>query len=124
MHLKVSNQLHKLWMGTTQIITLIAQDIKRYVPINGLDSIELTDNDRYTLGIDFLVADMMGYQDGKVPHSFSKTKKQEQTLYPNFQWNRQSTIQYLVQLYQYYLRRSPQKKIYPNRDPKKTNYSL
>ena len=60
-------------MDKDKIIRLIAEDIKHNQLLNGLDSIGLTDNDRYTLSIDLLVADMMGYSQGKVPDKWLET---------------------------------------------------
>jgi hypothetical protein len=49
------------------IIKLIEQDIKHNQLTNGLEEIGLYDNERYTLGIVWLVADMMGQEEGEVP---------------------------------------------------------
>ena len=54
-------------MQKDKIITLLEQDIKHNQLLNGLEEIGLNDNDRYTLSIDLLVADMMGYPESKVP---------------------------------------------------------
>lgn len=60
-------------MEREKIIALIAEDIKHNQLLNGLDNIGLNDNDRYTLSIDFLIADMMGYPQGKVPDRWLET---------------------------------------------------
>lgn len=54
-------------MERERIIKLIEQDIKQNQLLNGLDKIGLTDNDRYALSVDLIVADMMGYPETKVP---------------------------------------------------------
>ncbi|MCR9171086.1 MAG: hypothetical protein NXI10_01230 [bacterium] len=53
-------------MERDKVIALIAEDIKHNRLLNGLDSIGLNDNDRYTLSLDLVIADMMGYPKGKV----------------------------------------------------------
>ncbi|NOQ72015.1 MAG: hypothetical protein GQ574_08440 [Crocinitomix sp.] len=52
------------------IINLIEQDIKHNQLLNGLYEIGLTDNERYTLGIVWLVADMVEQEEGEVPDSW------------------------------------------------------
>jgi len=47
-------------MERENIITLLEQDIKHNQLLNGLEEIGLTDNDKYTLSIDLLVADING----------------------------------------------------------------
>lgn len=55
-------------MQTKEFITrLIEQDIRHNQLINGLQNIGLTDNERYTLGIVWLVAEGMGIEEGEVP---------------------------------------------------------
>lgn len=54
-------------MERDKIIALIVEDIKHNRLLNGLDSIGLNDNDRYTLSLDLVIASMMGYSKGKVP---------------------------------------------------------
>ena len=54
-------------MQKDKIITLLEQDIKHNRLLNGLEEIGLTDNDKYSLSIDLLVANMMGYPETKVP---------------------------------------------------------
>lgn len=54
-------------MERDKIVALIAEDIKHNQLLNGLESIGLNDNDRYTLSLDLVIADMMGYPKGKVP---------------------------------------------------------
>lgn len=54
-------------MQKDKIIQLITEDIKHNQLLNGLDKIGLRDDDRYTLSIDLLVADMMGHPETKVP---------------------------------------------------------
>jgi hypothetical protein len=49
------------------IVKLIEQDIQHNQLLNGLEEIGLTDNDKYTLSIDLIVADLMGYPETKVP---------------------------------------------------------
>jgi len=57
-------------MEKEKIIALIAEDIKHNQLLNGLDSIGLWDNDRYTLELDIFIADLMGYRRGKIPDSW------------------------------------------------------
>lgn len=57
-------------MEREKIIKLIAEDIKHNQLLNILYEVGLTDNDRFALSIDLLVADMMGYPETKVPDSF------------------------------------------------------
>lgn len=55
-------------MQTREFITwLIEQDIRHNQLMNGLQEIGLTDNERYTLGIVWLVAEAMGIEEGEVP---------------------------------------------------------
>ena len=54
-------------MEREKIVALILEDLKHNQLLNGLDSIGFTDNNRYTLSIDTIVADMMGYSKGKIP---------------------------------------------------------
>ena len=60
-------------MERDKIIVLITEDIKHNQLLNGLNSIGLTDNDRYTLSLDLVVADMMGYPETKVPDKWLDT---------------------------------------------------
>ena len=60
-------------MERDRIIALIAEDIKHNRLLNGLDSIGLNDNDRYTLSLDLVIADTMGYPKGKVPDKWLET---------------------------------------------------
>ncbi|MCG8575146.1 MAG: hypothetical protein MI810_09705 [Flavobacteriales bacterium] len=48
------------------IIKLIQEDIKHNSLLNGLESIGLSDDERYTLNIVSIVADMMEVSNGKV----------------------------------------------------------
>lgn len=58
-------------METREFITrLIEQDIKHNQLINRLQSIGLSDNERYALGIVWLVADAMGIEEGEVPDNW------------------------------------------------------
>ncbi len=57
-------------MEKAKIITLLAQDIVHNQLLNGLDSIGLWDHDRYTLELDILIADLMGFKRGKIPDSW------------------------------------------------------
>jgi hypothetical protein len=59
-------------MNRDIVIKLIEQDIKHNQLLNGLNEIGLTDNERYTLDIVWIVADMMGIE---------KTKLSERWLY-------------------------------------------
>lgn len=70
-------------MDRDKIIRLIAEDIKHNQLLNGLNKIGLTDNDRYTLSIDLLIADMMGFPKGKVPDSFLKAYHQTMLSIPH-----------------------------------------
>lgn len=70
-------------MEREKIIQLIAEDIKHNSLLNGLNSIGLTDNDRYTLSIDLLVADIMGYPKSKVPDQWLDTYHQTMLDIPN-----------------------------------------
>jgi len=49
-------------MNRDVIIKLIEQDIKHNQLLNGLNEIGLADNERYTLDIVWIVADMMGIE--------------------------------------------------------------
>ena len=53
-------------MNRDIIIKLIEQDIKHNQLLNGLNNIGLTDNERYTLDIVWIVADMLGIDKSKV----------------------------------------------------------
>jgi hypothetical protein len=83
-------------MEREKIITLLEQDIKHNQLLNGLESIGLTDNDRYSLSLDLVIADMMGYPKTKVPDKwleayhktmlnipFNITSKEAQSLAKN-----------------------------------------
>ncbi len=70
-------------MQKNKIITLLEQDIKHNKLLNGLDSIGLNDNDRYTLSIDLMVADIMGYPQGKIPDRWLETYHKEMLSIPN-----------------------------------------
>jgi len=53
-------------MNRDIIIKLIEQDIKHNQLLNGLNKIGLTDNERYTLDIVWIVVDMMGIEKTKL----------------------------------------------------------
>lgn len=57
-------------METEHLITLIREDLKHNKLLNGLDSIGLSDNGTYTLGLDMLLAELMGYKKGSIPDEF------------------------------------------------------
>lgn len=57
-------------MEKEKIIALLAEDIKHNQLLNGLDSIGLSDNDRYILKLDMFIADLMGYKHGMIPDSW------------------------------------------------------
>ena len=52
------------------IIQILVADILHNQLLNGLNSIGLTDNDKYTLELDILVAEMMGITKGHIPDSW------------------------------------------------------
>lgn len=52
------------------IIKLIEQDIKHNQLTNSLEEIGLTDNERYTLDIVWLVADALGQEEREVPDNW------------------------------------------------------
>ena len=54
-------------MEREKIIALIVEDMKHNQLLSGLNSIGLTDNDRYSLKIDALVAELMGFEKGTIP---------------------------------------------------------
>jgi hypothetical protein len=60
-------------MERDKIIALLVADIKHNQLLNGLDSIGLNDNDRYTLSLDLVIADMMGYPKGNIPDKWLET---------------------------------------------------
>jgi len=53
-------------MNRDNIIKLIENDIKHNQLLNGLNEIGLTDNERYTLDVVWIVADMMGIEKTKL----------------------------------------------------------
>lgn len=57
-------------MERDKIITLIVEDIKHNQLLNGLDSIGLTDNDKYVLSLDILIAELMGHVNGSIPDAW------------------------------------------------------
>lgn len=57
-------------MEREKIITLLAEDIKHNSLINGLESIGLSDNDRYTLKLDIFIAKELGYNQGQIPDAW------------------------------------------------------
>lgn len=60
-------------MKKEHIIALIIEDINHNQLLNGLEDIGLTDNEKYTSGIVWLVADMMNIEKGKVPENWLET---------------------------------------------------
>ena len=52
------------------IIQILVADILHNQLLNGLNGIGLTDNDRYILELDILVAEMMGITKGHIPDSW------------------------------------------------------
>ena len=60
-------------MNEKLIKKLLVADIKHNQLINGLYNIGLMDNDKYTLDIDFIVAEMMGVKNGNVPDEWLNT---------------------------------------------------
>lgn len=60
-------------MERDKVIALIAEDIKHNQLLNGLESIGLNDNDRYTLSLDLVIAEMMGCPKGKVSDKWLET---------------------------------------------------
>ena len=54
-------------MNEKLIKKLLVADIKHNQLINGLYNIGLMDNDKYTLDIDFIVAELLGIKNGNVP---------------------------------------------------------
>ena len=70
-------------MERDKIIVLLVADIKHNQLLNGLDSIGLNDNDRYTLSLDLVIADMMGYPKGKVPDKWLETYHKTMLSIPN-----------------------------------------
>jgi hypothetical protein len=69
-------------MERDKIIKLITEDIKHNQLLNGLDNIGLRDDDRYTLSIDLLVADMMGHPETKVPDKWLEAYHQTMLSIP------------------------------------------
>lgn len=57
-------------MEEEKIIALLVEDIKHNQLLNGLDSIGLSDNDRYILKLDIFIADLMGYKHEMIPDSW------------------------------------------------------
>ncbi len=70
-------------MERDKIIALLVADIKHNQLLNGLDSIGLNDNDRYTLSLDLVIADMMGYPKGNVPDKWLETYHKTMLFVPN-----------------------------------------
>ncbi len=70
-------------MEREKIIALIAEDIKHNQLVNGLNAIGLIDNDKYTLDIVWIVADLMGMPKGKVPDGWVETYQQTMLTIPN-----------------------------------------
>jgi hypothetical protein len=52
------------------IIQILVADILPNQLLNGLNGVGLTDNDRYTLELDILVAEKMGITKGHIPDSW------------------------------------------------------
>ena len=53
-------------MNEKIIKKLLIADIKHNQLINGLYNIGLRDNDKYTLNLDFIVAELMGLKNGNI----------------------------------------------------------
>ncbi len=53
-------------MNKKIIKKLLIADIKHNQLINGLYNIGLMDNDKYTLNLDFIVAELMGVKNGNI----------------------------------------------------------
>ena len=53
-------------MNEKIIEKLLITDIKHNQLINGLYNIGLMDNDKYTLNLDFIVAELMGLKNGNI----------------------------------------------------------
>ncbi len=60
-------------MNEKLIKKLLVADIKHNQLINGLYNIGLMDNDKYTLDIDFVVAELLGITKGNVPDEWLDT---------------------------------------------------
>jgi hypothetical protein len=60
-------------MNEKLIKKLLVADIKHNQLINGLYNIGLMDNDKYTLDIDFVVAELLGIKNGAVPDEWLNT---------------------------------------------------
>ena len=60
-------------MNEKLIKKLLVADIKHNQLINGLYNIGLMDNDKYTLDIDFVVAELLGIKNGAVPDDWLDT---------------------------------------------------
>lgn len=60
-------------MNEKLIKKLLVADIKHNQLINGLYNIGLMDNDKYTLNIDFIVAELLGIKQGTVPDEWLNT---------------------------------------------------
>ena len=60
-------------MNDKIIKKLLIADIKHNQLINGLYNIGLMDNDKYTLNIDFVVAELLGIKNKNVPDEWLDT---------------------------------------------------
>ena len=60
-------------MNEKLIKKLLVADIKHNQLINGLYNIGLMDNDKYTLDLDFVVAELLGIKNGAVPDEWLNT---------------------------------------------------
>ncbi|WP_343637516.1 hypothetical protein [Fluviicola sp.] len=69
-------------MERDRIIALIAEDIKHNQLLSGLNSIGLTENDRYTLSLDLVIAEMMGYKHGMIPDNWLDVYHDSMLTYP------------------------------------------
>lgn len=54
-------------MDTKLILRLLLEDIKHNQLINGLESIGLSDNDRYVTNLDIIIGELMGYGKSEIP---------------------------------------------------------
>jgi hypothetical protein len=70
-------------MEKEKVIALLVEDIKHNQLLNGLDSIGLWDHDRYTLELDILIADLMGYKHGMIPDSWLDVYHKTMLSIPN-----------------------------------------
>ncbi|MNK09782.1 hypothetical protein D3C87_277590 [compost metagenome] len=69
-------------MEKEKIISLIAEDMKHNQLLNGLESIGLSDNDRYVLSLDLFIAQLMGHDRGKIPDAWLDRYQQTMLTIP------------------------------------------